>query len=330
MKRKVIKQGHNTLTITLPSEWAKRFNLQSGNEVDLDEKNNGLFISTEKNNFHRTAEFDISKMDIAMIWKYFMAVYREGYDEVKVTFNEKQDFDSPYKFFSQHRLDVKYKRSRDKKTPLEALQNFVTRFIDFEIVEHGKDYVIIKEMGEPSSKQFDNSLRRIFLLLQEMAEQTLEAIKTNNPKLVAHMHDVDINLDKFHDYCVRILNRVGNKDQKKTSLLFTMLYLMELIGDEFKNISIHLLFDFPPNTKFKNIELLAQAVTDQINGFYDVFYKFDAEKIRVLSGIDQTTYMQIPQIYKKSNEDEKEIYHHLRMIERYINALLELRIEMEF
>ncbi len=30
MKRKIIKQGHNTLTVTLPSEWAKQFNLKSG------------------------------------------------------------------------------------------------------------------------------------------------------------------------------------------------------------------------------------------------------------------------------------------------------------
>ena len=32
MIRKIIKQGHNTLTITLPSEWTKRFNLEAGKE----------------------------------------------------------------------------------------------------------------------------------------------------------------------------------------------------------------------------------------------------------------------------------------------------------
>jgi len=34
MKRKIIKQGHNTLTITLPSKWAHKLNLKAGEEVD--------------------------------------------------------------------------------------------------------------------------------------------------------------------------------------------------------------------------------------------------------------------------------------------------------
>jgi hypothetical protein len=38
----------------------------------------------------------------------------------------------------------------------------------------------------------------------------------------------------------------------------------------------------------------------------------------------------MPSVYKKAKEEEKEILHHLRMIGRYVNALLELRIEMEF
>ena len=27
MKRKIIKQGHNTLTVTLPSKWVKKLNI---------------------------------------------------------------------------------------------------------------------------------------------------------------------------------------------------------------------------------------------------------------------------------------------------------------
>ncbi len=84
MKRKIIKQGHNTLTMTLPSDWARKFNLSAGKEIDLTEKENGLFITTEKQKEQRKAEFDITGMDIPTIWKYFMAVYREGYDDVLI------------------------------------------------------------------------------------------------------------------------------------------------------------------------------------------------------------------------------------------------------
>lgn len=329
MKRKVIKQGHNTLTVTLPVDWAKRFNLNAGNEVDILERDNGLFITTEKINSHKIAEFDITGMDIPTIWKYFMGVYREGYDELIVRFPFDYQLESPYKFYTQHKLDLRYKKNREKKRISEVLQGFVNRFIGYEIVEHGKDFIRIKEMGEVTSREFDNSLRRVFLLIQQMSEETVEAIEKNNPKLLQHMHDVDINIDKFHDYCIRILNKVANKESRKTSLLFSSLFLLELAGDEFKNISTHFIEDFP-NTNVKKLKILAEAVRDQLDFFYQLFYKYDAEKIKEISELDKKIYFTITDMYKNSSEAEKEIFHHLRIIGRYINALVELRIEMEF
>ena len=64
--------------------------------------------------------------------------------------------------------------------------------------------------------------------------------------------------------------------------------------------------------------------------FESLYYKFSPTKINDLSKIDSKTYLSVPDMYKIATEDEKEIFHHLRMIGRYINSLLELRIEMEF
>ena len=329
MKRRVIKQGHNTLTITLPSEWVKKFNINAGDEVELNETDEGIVLTSEKHQSGlKRAEFDISKMDVPTIWKYFMSVYREGYNELKVRFNPGLKLESPYKFITQHRFDLRYHKNIEKKPLTQALQGFVDRFIGFEIVEHGKNFILIKDMGELTSKEFDNSLRRVFLLFQQMAEETLSAIEKSNFSDLIGLHDIDINLDKFHDYCIRILNKVGNK-KKKCSLLFSTLYLLEMAADEFKNIGIHLTNDFT-QSKFKNIKILAEFVKEQIDNYYDLFYKFDEAKVKKISELDQKTYLEVPKMYKKANEDEKEIFHHLRMISRYINSLMELRIEMEY
>ena len=113
MRRKVIKQGHNTLTMTLPSNWTKKLNISPGDELELEERQNGLFLTTEKKlKQGRKAEFDITNMDIPTIWKYFMAVYREGYDEVLVKFSDKK-LENPYKFFTSHRVDLRYKKERE-------------------------------------------------------------------------------------------------------------------------------------------------------------------------------------------------------------------------
>ena len=49
-----------------------------------------------------------------------------------------------------------------------------------------------------------------------------------------------------------------------------------------------------------------------------------------MSEVDKNIYVDVPKLYKKANEEEKEVFHHLRMIGRYINSLLELRIEMKY
>jgi phosphate uptake regulator len=333
MRRRVIKQGHNTLTMTLPSTWTKKLNISAGDELELEEKQNGLFLTTEKKlNAGKRAEFDITDMDIPTIWKYFMSVYREGYDEVRVYFDSLKTLDSPYKFYTHHKTDPKVSKlikSTRKRSITTALQGFVDRFIGFEIVEHGKDYILIKDLGGITSKEFDNSLRRVFLLLQQMAEEVFEAIVEGNTSSVEAMHDIDINLDKFHDYCIRVLNKIGNKNPEQKSLYFATLFLIEMIGDEFKNIAIHLIQDFSTGN-LETIKPLVKFVKEQIDNYYDLFYKFDKEKIKKISELDQKTYMDFPKLYRKANEEEKEVFHHLRMVGRYINSLLEIRIEMEY
>jgi phosphate uptake regulator len=330
MKRRVIRQGHNTLTVTLPSKWVKDLNINAGDEIDLIEKEKGILLTSEKHNGEiKRTEFDVSNMDIPTIWKHFMSVYREGYDEVKVKFDPKAESESPYKFMAEHKFDTRYKKILGKKSMTSALQGFVNRFIGFEIIEHAKDFVLIKDMGAPTAKEFDNSLRRVFLLFQQMADETIEAIEKGDFSGLIGLHDIDINLDKFHDYCVRVLNKIGNQNGKKTSLLFSTLYLLEMAGDEFKNIAIHLINDIN-EPKFENIKKMVEFIKEQIGNYYDLFYKFDEEKVRKISELDQRIYQEVPIMYKKTNEDEKEIFHHLRMIGKYLNSLMELRIEMEY
>ncbi len=328
-RRKVIKQGHNTLTVTLPAEWVKRLNIQPGSELDMSELNNGLFLSTEKKSGLKKVEFDISGLDIPTIWKHFMAVYRNGYDEIVVKFNPGMVLETPYKYMTQHRYDPKYKNI-GKQPVGDAIQNFASRFIGLEVVEHGRDFVRIKEMGELTSKEFDNSLRRMFFLMEQMAEETHNAAQNNDPKFLKSMHDVDITMDKFHDYCVRILNKIGNKDPQKTSILFAIMFIMELAADEFKNISHHLTLEIQDKKFNKNIEKLTGLVKQQVDAFKELFYKYTKESLGEIARIDQEIYLNAGKFYEKTTEEEKEILHHLRMISRFFNALMELRIQMEF
>jgi len=335
MKRKIIKQGHGTLTMTLPKKWANKFGVKPGDEIELNEKENGLFISTEKKGEELKTEMDITGLDISSLWRYFMGVYREGYDEVRVLYDSDAIYSSPYRFFTAHAIDIKYNR-KDKYSPIEAIQEITNRFIGFEVIEHHKEHCLVKGISEPSTKEFDASLRRIFLLIQQMGDEIKEAINTNNPRVVRHTHDIDINIDKFNNYCIRVLNKTGFKTTRKTSLMFCTLYLLELIGDEFKSIGKHLSTDMK-SEDLSNLALFTDLVTEQFNKYYDLFYTFQKESVVEISKKDTELHTKFPKLYKKNGKksssltgNELEIFNHLRRINQHVNAVTELRVEMEF
>jgi len=46
MERKLVKQGRNALTVTLPAKWLKFRRLEAGDSVFFDEKDDGILISS--------------------------------------------------------------------------------------------------------------------------------------------------------------------------------------------------------------------------------------------------------------------------------------------
>lgn len=333
MRRRIIKQGHNTLTVTLPSKWVQLFNLKQGDEIEINERENGLFLTTEKHDEELKTEIDLTGLDIPTIWKYIMAVYREGYDEITIKFDPNTKYEHPLRFFSLDASALK-KGKLAEYTPYEILRIMTSRFIGFEIIEHHKNYCVIKNMAQLTSKEFDPSLRRVFLLLQQMAEETNESIQNNDPKVVAHLRDIDLNLDKFVDYCIRVLNKTGFKDVKKAHVLFSILYLLELLGDEYKNMSMHICKDMH-GKNLKNLKDIVEAITKQVDELYHLYYDFNRERLSTIS----KAYLDV-RLYKSSKakmhgeykwtKEEAEVINHLSRIGRYVKAITELRIEMEF
>ena len=180
MKRKIIKQGHNTLTLTLPTEWSKKLNLNAGDEVDVLEDGGSLIVNGKQHNKFKSTTIDITGLRVPMLWRFFQSAYREGYDEIKLVYDSpKNDFEGAYNYYASQ---FEYKRLGDKpnkKTPLEMIQELVNRFVGMEIIDTTNNSCTIREMGEPSAKEFDNSLRRIFLLLLELFDKVIDSIKTH-------------------------------------------------------------------------------------------------------------------------------------------------------
>ena len=323
MKRKLIKQGMGALTITLPRSWISKYELKSGDEVEVDEQEKTLLLRLDgKSDILRKTEISIDNFDQVLIWRFFTGVYRLGYDEVTLKFsNIEKVYDVELSSFGILEKKIKMKT-------IEVIQDVVSRCIGMEIVNQGKNFCVIKDLGETSEKKFDDVLRRIFLLLLSMADDSLKESKENAKSLKSSISIIDNNVDKFTDFCLRLLNKKGYKDFRKISTIYAIILLLEFVGDEYKKIASHM-SESRINKINSELINIYDKINKQLNLFYELFYKFEEKRIIEICKLDKQLIADINKLLPKLNNDEMKVIHHLKKIRRSMIDLLQLRIDLE-
>lgn len=245
MKRKIAQIGPSTLMISLPSKWAKKFNLKKGHEIDILENNEKLIVSTQNEILKKELEINVSSLDI-MLYRLIGAIYKAGYDQVKIIFNNPKQLEIIY--------DVL------RKTCL-----------GFEIIEQSKNFILIKEISKIEHSEFENVLRRNFLFLLSVANDSLDAVKKQDYEELKNVTLRDHNINKYSDFCRRILNKKAISE--KNSPLYHIIEQIEKIGDIYRDLCLYV-----SENKLKlNKETLDiyENVNSFFNAFYETFYKFN-------------------------------------------------------
>jgi len=237
MKRKLVQHGASLIT-SLPRKWTQKYGLKRGDEVDVEERGPVLEISTKKAIAFAPYQLDITDMDKSLVWRYILALYRFGVDEITIT----------------------------HKNQMDLIQSIGDVLIGFGIVQHETNKAVLKDLSGVSESEFENIYRRCHLLLLEISNRTLELWKSK--KSLTPILAMDKNLNKYVDYCLRMLSKRGYKDPKKTPLYYHNITQLEYIGDLFTRIA-----------KFNPKEL---KYLDEINSllrtFYELSFKFDNSK----------------------------------------------------
>jgi|TARA_Y100000310_G_scaffold53001_1_gene48632 phosphate uptake regulator len=253
IKRKVIQIANSTQLISLPRKWSQKYGIKKGDEIEVEENGSKITVRTDKSFSVEKAELNIDNLD-PMVLRSVTALYKRGVDEIKITFN--------------------------KPELIKSIQDAIGKeAVGYEITEQGKDYCIIKHVsGE--LEDFEPVLRRTFLLLISMANESLESIKRNdfdNLKNVAFLEEAN---NRFTTNCRRFLNKKGYKDSRKLGPLYYIIEEIENIADQYKYLCYHI-YKYR-NKKIKlNKEILEifQETNEMLNTFYELFYKFDQDKL---------------------------------------------------
>ena len=251
MKRKIALIGPSTLMVSLPSKWAKKFNLKKGDEIEVTESDKSLVISTENDFSKKELEINVSSLD-TMLYRLVGAVYKSGYEQVKIVFNTPNQLETIY--------DVLRKTC-----------------IGFEIIEQSKSYLIIKEISKPEHHEFENVLRRNFLFLLSVAKDSLESAKKQEFQELKNITLRDHNINKYSDFCRRILNKRNVYEFSKNAPLYCVIEQLEKIGDIYRDLCLHI-FENEIKLDKSTLEIF-EKVNGFLSDFYDLFYKFSFENL---------------------------------------------------
>lgn len=91
MKRKLIRQGGGGLTLYVPKKWVDAHGLQSGDEIEVTEEDNRLVIDiSPRPKDVKRIELSLGTYHFNIYRSYIGGLYRQGYDEISVTFKNKK------------------------------------------------------------------------------------------------------------------------------------------------------------------------------------------------------------------------------------------------
>lgn len=251
MRRKLVKQGRNALTVTLPAEWTAKYGMKAGDDVEVEEKGSSIIFNSQ--GMQEEGNISINTKKFAkMLNRIVGATYKAGYDKVEFLYDEPDE--------------------------VSIIQEVIGKTcIGFEITEQTKNKIEVRTLLKTDPKEFEVVLRRCFLTLISIGEDSLKAIKAEDEKEMQKVILRDVEVNKYSDFCRRIINKGTNLNYKRLAPLYAVVEQLEKIGDMYKDcVKVALSEKIRLG---KETEHLYNEVNKYLMEMYHLFYSFDVKKM---------------------------------------------------
>lgn len=269
MKRKVVKHG-SSFIISLPNKWVKEYGVKKGDELHVAEKGRTLWVNPKEVRSKLEISEDVSDLAPRLVDRFLVRCYQKGYDKIKLIHND---------------LEL-----------LEKIRTKVHELMGFEVVEQNEKSCVIQSIAQNIDLDFDNSLRKAFIITQGMLETCYEAYKKGDKRTLENLYLRDLETNKFCFFCLRQINKrqyVGPESSHQMQVLYYLIERLEACGDCFRDLSSLLSKTKKINKDIlKILELLIKqdkasfsyfykASKEKANEAYDLFWKVRTEVARV-------------------------------------------------
>ena len=160
-----------------------------------------------------------------------------------------------------------------------------------------------------------------------MSDITIGA-KESETVLIEEIEEKHDTITKFISYCLRLLNKKGYVDSRKTIFLYTIIESLDMITDIVKYAARDLLA-YNKKLKKETLDIL-DSIKTSFTTFYELFYKFDLKKFSKLNEIRDSVLKKIDVLPKKIPETELVLVTDMEHILEIIREISGTRMGLEY
>jgi phosphate uptake regulator len=227
--RRVQVTGGASFVVTLPKDWAEEQHIKKNDPVGLVVQPDGTLLVTKKitdEPLQRTKEIDSSKVtDPSFLFRMLIGTYISGFSTIRITTKE-----------------------RFPPFVRTIVRDFTQMTIGQEVVEETPTVIAIRDLLNPSEMPFDNTIKRMYVIVKSMHEDAITALETQNRSLAQDVITRDMDADRLNWLIARQTNMImqhASLSRKmgispKMAMHFYMLSrIIERVGDHAVRVAEH-------------------------------------------------------------------------------------------
>jgi phosphate uptake regulator len=187
--RRVQVTGGASFVVTLPKDWAEAQKIAKNDPVGLVVQPDGTLLITKKiteDPVQRVKEFDSTTItDPAFLFRILIGAYITGFTVIRIT-----------------------TKVRFPPFVRTVVRDFTQMTIGQEVVEETGTVITIKDLLNPVEMPFDNTLKRMFVIIKTMHEDAVTALDTHNRTLAMDVINRDTDADRLNWLIARQTNMI--------------------------------------------------------------------------------------------------------------------------
>jgi phosphate uptake regulator len=254
--RRVQMTGGASFVVTLPKDWAESQKIRKNDPIGLTVQPDGTLLVTKNINeepLQRVKEIDSSNItDPAFLFRMLIGTYIMGFNVIRIT--TKQRF-PPF--------------------VRTVVRDFTQMTIGQEVVEETETLIAIKDLLNPAEMPFDNTIKRMFVIVKNMHEDAITALETHNKTLANDVINRDMDADRLNWLIARQTNMLMQNASLSRKMgispslamhYYMLSRIIERVGDHAVRIAEHTLpiIDVDFDKKFMNAIKKSSAMSLEI------------------------------------------------------------------